>query len=116
MTRWRLVLTFACALVLLRCASSRAGSFSSEPPMLPMIAGQGFTGIIVPRLVNFADSWTPTDPQVRNMEPRLQECILSKRRRLRSSLPRFFRQYSGVTVAGKQALRVDLFDTRHFPI
>ncbi len=98
----------------LAVAAGGAVSDSSEQPVLPVVSGQGFNAAIVPRLVNFEDSWTPTQSQVRDAEPIIQQFVISQRPRLRSTLSGFFRQYSGTTFGGKQYLWVDFFDTRHF--
>src|SRR5262245_5900567 len=104
------------AVACLPCAISLADSPTIKSPLLPVIAGQSFAGIIVPRSNHFADSWTPTESMVLSTEPKLPACVLSQRRHLRSSLAHYFRHYSGVTVDGRKELRVDFFDTRHFPI
>jgi hypothetical protein len=114
MTRWRLTLVSWCAVVFLRCASSGLAGPTPEIPSLPIISGQLYAGILVPRAVNFPDSWTPTQAQVSDAEPKLQQCILAERRRLRSTLPRFFRQYSGITLSDRRYLRIDFLDTRYF--
>jgi len=80
------------------------------------VSSQAFAAIIVPRFVNFPDSWAPTEEQIVLAEPKVQQCVLSQRRGLRSTLSRFFRQYSGWTVDGRKVLRVQFFDTRHFRI
>ena len=112
----RLVLAVGCGILLLRCASGAAVRPPSETPLLPVVSGPQFDGIIVPRLVNFAESWTPTEAQVASAEPYVQECVLSKRPGLKSTLRMYFRQYSGITVAGRRQLRIDFFDTRHYTV
>jgi len=70
--------------------------------------------MIVPRLVNFADSWTPTCDDVLLAEPTVQACVLSHRPRIRGTLSKYVRHYSGWTVNGRRMLRIQFFDTRHF--
>jgi len=115
--RSRLGLGLSCVVLACRVAS---GGDSGTPPSLdlplPTISGQQFTGLIVPRLVNFDDSWTPTEAQVVAAEPNVQRYVVSQCPKLRSTLSAWFRQYSGITKSGNRMLRIDFFDTRHFPL
>jgi hypothetical protein len=78
----------------------------------PSVSGEQFAGVLIPRHTYFPETWTPTEAQVQSAEPKIQQCVLSRRRNLRASLPAYFRQYSGTTAAGRAQLRVDFFDTR----
>jgi outer membrane protein assembly factor BamE (lipoprotein component of BamABCDE complex) len=89
-------------------------SVAVTPEALPRVNGGGFSGVIIPRFVNLPESWTPGATQVLASEPKVQQCVASHRRNLRSALPRYFRHYSGTTVNGELALRIQFFDTRHY--
>ena len=106
----------SCLLALPGCVTSGSAKLESTRPPLPVVSGQKYAGIIVPRFERFADSWTPTEEQVFSAEPRIQECILSKHKELRSTLPRYFRQYSGWSEHGRSVLKVQLFDTRTYRV
>jgi hypothetical protein len=111
----RLQLTIAlCALTTVSCATGRLGSPPSLQSSLPVVSSQAFSAVIVPRLVNFADSWTPTEQEVLLAEPKVQACVLAQRHGLRSTLWLFVRHYSGWTVDGRRTLRVQFYDSRHF--
>ncbi|SRR6266699_824046 len=105
-----------CAVVFIGCATGGPGRSRSEDPLPPIVSSQAFAGIIVPRLVNFVDSWTPTQEQVVLAESKVQQCVLSHRRGLRSTLSRYFRQYAGWTVDGRKVLDIGFFDTRHYRV
>jgi len=113
---WKRVLALWCALAPLGCATVNANQPSSTPAVetLTRVNGVGFSGFLIPRLVNFAESWTPEATQVVIAEPKVQQCVVAHRRNLRSALPRFFRHYSGTTVNGEPALYIQFFDTRHY--
>jgi hypothetical protein len=96
------------------CATGGQINPVSAGVSLPVVTSQAFSAMIVPRFVNFADSWTPTEEEVLLAEPKVQACLLSQRRGLRSTLSRYVRHYSGWTVNGARTLRVQFFDTRHF--
>jgi len=104
------------ALALDGCATSGSSGPTTVDQQLPIISGQAFSGIIAPRAVNFPDSWTPTDDQVVQAEPTIQGCVLAEYPRLRSTLVRYFRQYSGDRVDGRKVLHVGFFDTRHYRV
>jgi hypothetical protein len=105
-----------CVLAFGGCATVGLSEHSTaeEPP--PIVSSQAFSGIIIPRLVNFPESWTPTDDQVILAEPKIQRCALSRHPNLRSTLRRFFRQYSGWTVDGRKKLDVSFFDTWRYHV
>src|SRR5688500_6602799 len=91
------------------CATGGPVDPLSAGASLPVVTSQAFSAMIVPRLVNFAGSWTPTEGDVLLAEPRVQGCVLSQRRGLRSTLSRYVRHYSGWTVDGGRTLRVQFF-------
>lgn len=111
--RLQLILAF-CALTSISCATGGLGSSPSLQSSLPVVSSQAFSSMIMPRLVNFVDSWTPTEQQVLLAEPKVQACVLGQRHGLRSTLSLFVRHYSGWTVDGRQTLRVQFYDSRHF--
>jgi hypothetical protein len=96
------------------CATGGERNPPSTQASLPVVSGQAFSARIVPRFVNFAESWTPTEQEVLLAEVKVQECVLSQHRGLRSTLARYVRHYSGWTVDGRRSLRIQFFDTRHF--
>jgi hypothetical protein len=96
------------------CTTSGVVTPGPENAPLPVVSSQAFAGIIVPRLVNFPDSWTPSEEQVILAEPKVQQCVISKRPSLRLTLSRYFRQYSGGTFDGRKVLLVSFLDTREF--
>ncbi len=110
------IITACCAVVFIRCATTGPDRQPTEEPPLPVVSSQAFAAMIVPRFVNFPDSWTPTEEQVILAEPKVQQCVLSQRRGLRSTLSRYFRHYSGWTIDGRRMLRVQFFDARHFRV
>jgi len=103
-----------CAIGFVGCATGGRVNPVFAGASLPVVTSQAFSAMIVPRLVNLADSWTPTEAEVLLAEPKVQACVLSQRRGLRSTLSRYVRHYSGWTVDGGRTLRVQFFDTRHF--
>ena len=107
-------ITACCAAVFMRCATTGPDRPPAESSPLPVVSSPAFAGMIVPRAVNFPDSWTPTEEEVVLAEPKVQQCVLSQYRGLRSTLTRFYRHYSGSTVDGRRTLRVQFFDTHHF--
>ena len=104
------------ALAPLGCATNAAHQSSSTQAseLLPRVDGEGFSGLIIPRFVHFQESWTPGATQIVASEPKVQQCVVSRRRTTRSALPRYFRHYSGTSAGGEAALRIQFFDTRHY--
>jgi len=113
MTRQLLTVVF-CILGTIGCATGGSASPPTEHPSLPVVSSQAYKAMIVPRFVNFPESWTPTSEEVTLAEPKVQGCVLTRRRGLRSTLSRYVRHYSGWTVDGRRTLRVQFYDTRHF--
>ncbi len=100
--------------VLIGCATRDRGVPPPLQSTFPVVSSQAFSAVIDPRLVNFANSWTPTEEQVLLAEPKVQAFVLSRRPGLCSTLSRYLRHYSGWTVNGQKALRIQFFDTQHF--
>jgi hypothetical protein len=102
------------AVLFLGCATAGRSSPPRLKSSLPVVTSQAFTAVIDPRLVNFPDSWTPTEEEVLLAEPKVQSCVLAQRPGLQSSLRLYVRHYSGWTVEGRRTLRVQFFDSRSF--
>jgi hypothetical protein len=114
MKRWLIVLFGISALC--ACASATRGSQVSDKAPLPTISVDTFTAVLVPANPNFEGTWTPTESQVFQAEPKIQQCILAKRHDLRRILARYVRQYAGHTVEGRKVLGVGFYDSRSFPM
>ena len=99
---------------LIGCAAGGRNGPQSIHTSLSVVSSQEFTAIIVPRLVNYSNSWTPTEDEVLLAEPKVQAFVLSWRPGLKSTLSKYVRHYSGWTLDGKRRLRIQFFDTRSF--
>jgi len=117
-------------LMVLLVLSNAASQASATRPL--RVSGPGYEGAIVsaaellatdPRHVTKpASLWTPTEADIREAEERLPAYVKSpaaaavlRGTRIRSELPRYYRQYWGTVVSGQRQVLIQFFHAESSP-